>query len=154
MINRVTLVGRIGQEPALNTTNAKVAVAQISVATAKTFKDSISGEKRTKTQWHRVVAFRNIAEFISAYLHKGDTVFVEGSLEYREWTDKNGIQRTIAEIVADKVNLIHSTRNLVDPTTENSETKQSNEEGTQKEKEPNTNSDNFDYSKFIDKLPF
>lgn len=110
MINKITLIGRLGANPAINATNANVNVANFSLATTQSWKDKNTGEKKERTQWHRITTFRHQADFVAKYLGKGDLVYIEGMLDYRNYKDQNGIERTVAEIIAEKVNILHSNR--------------------------------------------
>lgn len=100
MLNRIIVMGRITRDPELRRTNSGTAVASFTVAVDRDFK-SQSGEK--ETDFIDVVAWRNTAEFISKYFSKGRMAVVEGRLQLRDWTDKDGNKRRTAEIVADSV---------------------------------------------------
>jgi len=102
MKNLVILIGNLGSDPSLNYTQAGKAVANLSVATSKTWKDQ-SGEKQKSTEWHRVVTFGQPAEFCGEYLKKGMLVDVQGSLQTRKWQDQEGNDRYTTEIVAQTV---------------------------------------------------
>jgi single-strand DNA-binding protein len=99
-INRVVLVGFLGRDPEIKTTNNGNKIANLTVATSESWKDKQSGEKQEKTEWHRVVIFnQNLADIAEKYLHKGSKVYVEGSLQTRKWTDKDGKEQRTTEIV-------------------------------------------------------
>ncbi|WP_027720882.1 single-stranded DNA-binding protein [Maridesulfovibrio zosterae] len=102
-MNKVILIGRIGQDPKLSYTTSGQAVANFSVATDEGYKDRNSGQKVDKTEWHRVVAWRQTAEFVGKYLSKGRLVLVEGKLQTRKWQDQNGQDRYTTEIQANNV---------------------------------------------------
>lgn len=102
-MNKVILVGRIGQDPKLSYTTSGQAVANFSVATDEGYKDRNSGQKVDKTEWHRIVAWRQTAEFVGKYLTKGRLVLVEGKLQTRKWQDQNGNDRYTTEIQANNV---------------------------------------------------
>ena len=106
-LNRVLLVGRLGRDPELRTIASGADVAHLSVATSERWTDRASGEKRERTEWHRVVVFREGAvRFAREHLRRGDLVFVEGGLRTRRWTDQDGRERFTTEIVASNVQLL------------------------------------------------
>ncbi len=98
--NKVILVGRLGQDPELKYTPSGAAVANLSVATNRVWKDQ-DGNQQKKTDWHRVTVWRQTAEFAGNYLKKGNLVYVEGRLETRSWTDQNNVTRYITEVIAE-----------------------------------------------------
>lgn len=100
MLNRVVIMGRLGRDPELRRTQSGVSVTSFSIACDRDFK-SQSGEK--ETDWIDIVAWRNTAEFVSKYLTKGRMAIVDGRLQTREWTDKEGNKRTAVEVVAESV---------------------------------------------------
>jgi single-strand DNA-binding protein len=100
-MNRVTLIGRLGADPELKYTPASVAVCNFSLATSESWKDK-SGTKQEKTEWHRVVAFRELAETCGKYLAKGREVCIEGKLQTRNY-EKDGQKHYMTEVVADRV---------------------------------------------------
>ena len=101
-MNKVILVGRLGQDPKTAYSAAGTAVANLSVATDESYKDQ-SGAKIEKTEWHKIVAFGKTAEFCDKYLSKGRLVLVEGSLQTRKWQDQQGQDRYSTEIKAVRV---------------------------------------------------
>lgn len=115
MLNRIILMGRMTRDPELRRTNSGTAVASFTVADDRDFK-SQSGEK--ETDFIDVVAWRNTAEFVSKYFSKGRMAVVEGRLQLRDWTDKEGNKRRTAEIVADRVYFGDSKRDGVDAPTQ------------------------------------
>ncbi|NDV25536.1 single-stranded DNA-binding protein [Desulfovibrio sp. JC010] len=102
-MNKVILIGRIGQDPKLSYTTSGQAFVNFSVATDEGYKDRNTGQKVDKTEWHRVTAWRHTAEFVGKYLSKGRLVMVEGKLQTRKWQDQNGQDRYTTEIVANNV---------------------------------------------------
>lgn len=98
MVNKVTLIGHLGQDPELNHLESGTAVGRFSLATSETYKDA-SGEPQTNTEWHNVVVWRQQAEIAEKLLKKGSLVYVEGKISYRKYTDKNGIEKTVTDIV-------------------------------------------------------
>jgi single-strand DNA-binding protein len=99
-INKVIVVGNLGNDPDVNTLPSGDAVANISVATSESWRDKTTGEKVEKTEWHRIVAFGRLAEIMGEYLRKGSKVYVEGSLQTRKWQDKEGNDRYTTEVKA------------------------------------------------------
>jgi single-strand DNA-binding protein len=106
-INKVILIGNLGQDPELRYTNAGVAVATFSVATNESWKD-VDGNLQERTQWHSIVAWRKLAEICGEYLKKGSRIYLEGRLQYRSYDDKNGVKRNVTEIVADQMMMLDS----------------------------------------------
>jgi len=100
-INKVILVGNLGQDPEVRYTPGGAAVTTISVATSESWKDKNTGQMQEKTEWHRVVFFGRLAEVAGEYLRKGSQVYVEGKLQTRKWQDKNGQDRYTTEVVVD-----------------------------------------------------
>ncbi|MGE4291330.1 MAG: single-stranded DNA-binding protein [Desulfovibrio sp.] len=102
-MNKVLLIGRLGQDPKLSYTQGGQAVANFTLATDEGYRDRTSGQKVERTEWHRIVAWRQTAEFCGNYLSKGRLVLVEGKLQTRKWQDQNGQDRYTTEIVASNV---------------------------------------------------
>ncbi len=98
-VNKVTLIGNLGRDPDVRTTDSGK-VVQLSLATSENWKDKNTGERREKTEWHRVVIFNeNLANTAEKYLRKGSTIYLEGQLQTRKWADKDGIDKYSTEIV-------------------------------------------------------
>ena len=99
-VNKVILLGNLGQDPVVRTSQDGNKIVQLSIATSDRWKDRNSGEQREKTEWHRVVIFNeNLSNIAEQYLKKGSTVFVEGQLQTRKWQDQNGIDKYTTEVV-------------------------------------------------------
>ncbi|CRY69498.1 single-stranded DNA-binding protein [Yersinia pekkanenii] len=98
-VNKVILVGNLGQDPDVRYMPNGGAVASITVATSEAWRDKLSGEQKEKTEWHRVVLFGKLAEVAGEYLRKGSKVYIEGQLQTRKWQDANGIDRYTTEVV-------------------------------------------------------
>jgi single-strand DNA-binding protein len=99
-VNKVILVGNLGKDPEVRRMQSGDPVVNLSVATSETWRDKASGERKEKTEWHRVVIFnKNLAEVAEKYLRKGAKVYVEGSLQTRKWTDKDGQEKYSTEVV-------------------------------------------------------
>ncbi len=99
-LNKVTLIGNLGKTPELQSLDGNVNVAKISLATTEIYKDK-NGQQRSETEWHTVVLWRGLADLAGKYLEKGSLIYVEGKLKSRNYDDKDGIRRTVTEIVAD-----------------------------------------------------
>jgi single-strand DNA-binding protein len=99
-VNKVIIVGNLGRDPEIKYTQSNVPVANFSVATTESWKDKATGEWQEKTEWHRVVAWRYLAEKAEKYLRKGKQVYVEGKLETRKWQGQDGQDRYTTEIIA------------------------------------------------------
>lgn len=107
MINKVILVGNVGQDPEVRHLEGGTAVARISVATNESYKDK-SGEWQTITEWHNVVAWRGLAEIVEKNYKKGMQVYVEGKLTTRKWQDKDGNDRRTTDIIANTMRILGS----------------------------------------------
>jgi single-strand DNA-binding protein len=105
MVNKVILVGRLGADPEVRYTPDGAMVTTFRLATDEQWKDK-SGERTQRTEWHRVVAFRKLAEICGSYLSKGRLVYVEGRLQTRSWEDKEGQKRFTTEIVASNMQIL------------------------------------------------
>ncbi len=102
-MNLAVLIGRLGRDPEERTTQSRVSVANLTVATSERWKDRNTGEKRERTEWHRVVAWNHSADFATHYLRKGRLVRVTGKLETRKWKDQSGNDRYTTEIKASEI---------------------------------------------------
>jgi single-strand DNA-binding protein len=99
-VNKVILVGNLGRDPEIRSMQSGEEVAQLSVATSETWRDKASGERKERTEWHRVVIFNeNLVKVAKQYLKKGSKIYVEGSLQTRKWTDKDGAEKFSTEVV-------------------------------------------------------
>ena len=107
-INKVILIGNLGNDPDVRYTASGAAVANISLATAESWKDRETGEQQERTEWHRIVFFGRLAEIVSEYLRKGSQIYVEGRLQTRKWQDKDGNDRYTTEIVANEMQMLGS----------------------------------------------
>ena len=105
-VNKVILVGNLGQKPEIRYTQTNTAVATLSIATSESWKDKESGEQREKTEWHRVVFFGKLAEIAEQYLDKGSQLYIEGKLQTRKWQDKDGNDKYTTEILGNEMNML------------------------------------------------
>ncbi len=143
-INKVIVVGNLGQDPEVRYTSAGAAVTNISVATSESWKDKQTGEQQEKTEWHRIVMFNRLAEVAGEYLRKGSKVYIEGKLQTRKWQDKGGEDRYTTEIVASEMQMLDTRSNSSNPETA-SKTNQN---------QPQSNNAKNAYDDFDDDIPF
>ncbi len=102
-VNKVILVGNLGKDPEIRTLNSGDRVANLTIATSETWRDKMTNERKEKTEWHRVVIFNdNLAKIAEQYLRKGSSVYIEGSLQTRKWTDQSGQEKYSTEVVLQK----------------------------------------------------
>ena len=106
-VNKVILVGNLGNDPEVKNTQNGGVIANITVATSESWKDQ-QGNTQEKTEWHRVVMYRKTAEIARDYLRKGSKIYLEGSLQTRKWQDKNGQDRYTTEIIAREFQMLDS----------------------------------------------
>ena len=124
-VNKVTLIGNLGNDPEVRYSGNGNAVANVSLATAESWRDKDSGEQQERTEWHRVVFFGRLAEIVSEYLHKGSQIYVEGRLQTNKWQDKEGNDRYTTQIVANEMQMLGGrggTSNNKEPAPESDDT--------------------------------
>lgn len=107
-VNKVILIGNLGQDPEVRYMPNGNAVANVTLATSESWKDKNTGETQERTEWHRVVFFRRLAEVVGEYCKKGSKIYVEGRLQTRKWQDQGGQDRYTTEIVADQMQMLDS----------------------------------------------
>ena len=107
-VNKVILIGNLGRDPETRYTTSGDAVTNLRIATTEQWKDKTSGEKQEKTEWHTVVLFGRQAEVAGEYLKKGRSVYIEGRLQTRKYTDKEGVEKYSTEVVGDRMQLLGS----------------------------------------------
>ncbi len=106
-INKVILIGSVGNDPDIKQTNDGREIINLSLATSESWKDKNSGERKEKTEWHRIVIFSpNIVSLVKSYVRKGSKLYIEGSLQTRKWTDKSGVEKYTTEIVLQQYNSV------------------------------------------------
>ena len=142
-VNKVILVGNLGQKPEMRYTATQSAVANLSVATTESWKDKESGEMRDKTEWHRVVYFGKLAEIAEQYLDKGSKVYIEGKLQTRKWQDQAGNDRYTTEVLGQELTMLDSRGDSSGSSFENNNSGMSEE---------NVNQDNGEFSE--EDIPF
>lgn len=109
-INKVILVGRLGRDPEVKFLPSGDPVTNAALATSETWKDKQSGEQQERTEWHRIVFFKRLAEIAGEYLKKGSLVYIEGALRTRKWQGQDGGDRYTTEIVASEMQMLRSPR--------------------------------------------
>ena len=107
-VNKVILIGNLGQDPEVRYMPNGGAVANVTIATTESWKDKNTGEPQERTEWHRVVFYRRLAEIAGEYLKKGSKVYVEGRLQTRKWQDRDGNDRYTTEIIANEMQMLDS----------------------------------------------
>jgi single-strand DNA-binding protein len=107
-VNKTIILGNVGKDPEVRHTASGAAVCNISIATTSRWKDKQSGETVEDTQWHRVTFYDRLAEIVGEYVRKGDPIYVEGSLKYGKYTDKDGVERNTTEIMARELQLLRA----------------------------------------------
>lgn len=105
-INKAILIGNLGNDPDMRYTASGTAIANISLATAESWRDKNSGEQQERTEWHRIVFFGRLAEVVGEYLRKGSQIYVEGRIQTRKWQDKEGNDRYSTEVVANEMQML------------------------------------------------
>jgi single-strand DNA-binding protein len=99
-VNKVILVGNVGKDPEIRRTQDGRAIANLSIATSESWKDKSSGERKEKTEWHRIAIFsEGLVKVVEQYVHKGSKLYIEGQLQTRKYTDKDGVEKYSTEIV-------------------------------------------------------
>ncbi len=107
-VNKVILIGNVGKDPDVRYMPNGNAVANVTLATSESWKDKNSGESQERTEWHRVVFFRRLAEIVGEYVKKGSKIYIEGKLQTRKWQDQSGQDRYTTEIVAEQMQMLDS----------------------------------------------
>ena len=105
-VNKVILIGNLGRDPEVRYAPSGSAICNVAIATSRSWKDKTSGERQEETEWHRVVFYDRLAEIAGEYLKKGKSVYIEGRLKTRKWTDKDGAEKYTTEIVADNMQML------------------------------------------------
>jgi single-strand DNA-binding protein len=105
-VNKAILIGRLGKDVELKSLPSGKPVANFSIATSESWKDKKTGEKQEKTEWHNIVVFDKLAEICGSYLKKGSLVYLEGKIQTRKYTDKNGVEKYMTEILANEMKML------------------------------------------------
>jgi single-strand DNA-binding protein len=109
-LNKVTLIGNLGNDPNIQTLEGNIKVAKFSLATTESYKDS-NGQNQTVTDWHNIVLWRGLADLAEKYLHKGSLIYVEGKLKTRNYDDKDGQKKYVTEIISEQLILLDKKTN-------------------------------------------
>ncbi len=107
-VNKVILIGNLGKDPEVRYGPSGSAICNVTIATSRQWKDKTSGERQEETEWHRVVFYDRLAEIAGEYLKKGKSVYIEGRLKTRKWTDKEGVDKYTTEIIAQEMTMLGS----------------------------------------------
>ena len=145
-VNKVILVGSVGQDPEVRHMPNGNAVSNLSIATSETWKDKTSGEQQEKTEWHRLVFFNRLAEIVDQYVKKGSKIYVEGKLQTRSW-EKDGVKQYTTEIIVSEMHMLDSRSETGNAHVQKSQS--SNNNGQPKLVDSKPSFDNFD-----DDIPF
>ena len=167
-VNKVILVGNLGADPETRYLPSGDAVSNIRLATTDRYKDKASGEMKEQTEWHRVSFFGRLAEIVNEYLKKGSSVYIEGRIRTRKWTDQAGQERYSTEIVADQMQMLggraagdqrpssaddfESARSQREPRQENGRPSSTN--AASRSSQPSTSSGGGGFSEYDDDIPF
>ena len=142
-VNKVIIVGGLGKDPEMRYTADSKAVANLSVATSEEWKDKQTGQKQSKTEWHRIVAFGRLAEIMGEYLKKGSQVYIEGKIHTRKWQDQQGQDRYTTEIVANEMQMLGG-KPQGQQSAAPSQQSAPQQQGGQQQQAPSNNFDEFD----------
>ncbi|MDW0618356.1 single-stranded DNA-binding protein [Mannheimia haemolytica] len=147
-MNLVTLIGRLGQDPDVRVMQNSEKVAALSIATTEKWTDKQTGGKKESTEWHRVVLYRRLAEIAELYVKKGHLVSIIGKIKTRKWTDSNGVERSITEIIAEQMQMLSSGEKNTPNKAENKP------QPKQKNQDVMTADEQKDIPQFDDDMPF
>jgi single-strand DNA-binding protein len=146
-VNKVIIVGSLGQDPEVKYMPSGGAVTNISVATSEAWKDKNTGQKNEKTEWHKIVLFNNLGEIAGEYLKKGSKVYIEGSLRTRKWQAQDGTDRYTTEIVAGEMQML-------DGKQESSSPQRDKPKSMPTSQQPNQQAPTAGFDDFEDDIPF
>ena len=142
-LNKVTLIGNLGKDPEIRTTNDGKEIASFSLATSDTWKDKATGEKKERTEWHRIVVFNEgLVGVIKNYVQKGSKLYIEGILQTRKWTDNSGVEKYTTEVVLQNYS---STLILLDS---------KDAAGARSHSSEGSKNTNFEHNELDDEIPF
>jgi single-strand DNA-binding protein len=157
-INKVILVGNLGQDPEVKYMPSGGAVLSISLATSESWKDKQTGQPVEKTEWHRVTFFNRLAEIAGEYLKKGSQIYVEGKLQTRKWQDQAGVDRYTTEVIANTMQMLgsggSSNDKAYDSSSDNQSRPQQHKNEQQAEQKPVSQSSPPPMDSFDDDIPF
>ena len=146
-INKVIIVGFLGNDPEIRTMPNGEQVANITVATSESWTDKNTGERKEQTEWHRIVLYRRLAEIAGQYLHKGSQVYIEGRLKTRKWQDSNGQDRYTTEIQGDNLQMLGGRQDAAQNQPPKQQDKQQKAQSKPQQSEPPVDA-------FDDNIPF
>ena len=146
-VNKVILIGNLGKDPEVRYMPNGNAVANCTLATSESWKDKNTGENVERTEWHRVIFFRKLAEIVGEYMKKGSKMYIEGKLKTRKWQDKQGVDHWTTEIIADNMQMLDSRGNAPSQTQGASAAQKPQQSASQSAPQPQN--DDFD-----DDIPF
>ncbi len=152
-VNKVILIGNLGRDPEVRYMPDGGAITNVSVATTESWKDK-NGEKQEKTEWHRVAFFGKLAEIAGEYLKKGSQLYVEGRLQTRKWTDKEGVEKYTTEIVADRMQMLGSRQGMGGGDREGGERAERSEGAAKPAAKPAGKPAGSKFDDFEDDIPF
>jgi single-strand DNA-binding protein len=158
-INKVIIVGNLGNDPEMRYTPSGDAICNMSVATSESWTDKNTGQKQEKTEWHRIVIFRRKAEVAGEFLRKGSKVYLEGKLQTRKWQDQAGVEKYSTEIIADKIEFLDP-RGAAQPQQEPQQQRdgivqpQAQSAGSNAQRQAQGTAPADDFSDFDDDIPF
>ena len=153
-INKVIIVGNVGGDPETRYMPSGGAVTNLTIATNESWKDKASGERKERTEWHRVAMFNRLAEIAAEYLRKGSQVFIEGKLRTRKWQDKNGQDRYTTEIIADEMQMLGGRTGAGNNNFDNDQQNNMTSELDQQPQESNDVARDSSSDDFDDDIPF
>lgn len=145
MINKVSLIGRLGNDPDVRYTQKGAVIANVSLATSEKWNDKQTGEKKEHTEWHRLVFFNRLGEIVSEYLKKGALIYIEGKLRTEKWQDKNGNDQYTTKIYVSELKMLLSQQN-------NNQQQQQQRQQQQSHNQPPQQQ--YNNSGFDDDIPF
>ncbi|RTK92719.1 MAG: single-stranded DNA-binding protein [Rickettsiales bacterium] len=150
-LNKVTLIGNVGSDPIIRNTNDGKEIASFSIATSESWKDKVTGEKKDKTEWHRISVFsEGLVRVIKSYVKKGSKLYIEGQLQTRKWTDSDNQERYTTEVILQNFN---SSLILLDSRGGDSSFGDNNSNNFN-QNNSSKNPPNFDNSELDDEIPF
>jgi len=145
MINKVTLIGNLGQDPEIRTLENGTQVGRFSLATSDAYKDK-NGDWQNQTDWHNIVVWRDLAERAASQLKKGSMVYVEGKISNRKYTDKDGVEKTVTDIVANTFRLLDKREKADDATDRSFPTERPAQQATtQQSQQPDDETDSLPF---------
>jgi len=153
-VNKVILIGNLGNDPEVRYMPNGSPIANISIATTESWRDKQSGERQEKTEWHRIVMFGRLAEICGEYLKKGSKVYIEGRLQTRKWQDKSGADRYTTEVICNDMQMLDSRGGSYSNDHQQDYSSSSNQPATQTQSSTNQATVSGGADDFDDEIPF